>query len=98
MVKPLPSRYKGQTVLAVGAHPDDIEIGIGGTVARLKDIGARVVMLVGCIPTEYEKRVVEAEKSAKILGAELRFMFNHGCARVEDAKTYNIVKILDDLM
>lgn len=92
------NRYSGQNVLVIGAHPDDIEIGIGGTVAQLKRSGANVVMAVGCIPNDYEKRVIEAQNSADILGGELRFIYNHGCSRVEDVKTYDLVKKIDDLM
>jgi LmbE family N-acetylglucosaminyl deacetylase len=35
-----------QTVLALGAHPDDIELGCGGTIAKLVKAGAHVRALV----------------------------------------------------
>ena len=35
------SRYAGKTVVAIGAHPDDLEIGIGGTLAKLQRSTAR---------------------------------------------------------
>ncbi|MCD6041493.1 MAG: hypothetical protein K0R40_1096, partial [Burkholderiales bacterium] len=31
---PLAARYGGRTVLAIGAHPDDLELAIGGALAR----------------------------------------------------------------
>jgi len=60
-------------VLAIGAHPDDIEIGCGGTLLKLKQQGHKVYMLVmtrgesgGCP----EKRLQEQEAAAEYIGAE----------------------------
>ena len=39
---PLAARYGGRTVLAIGAHPDDLELAIGGALARLSRDGAHV--------------------------------------------------------
>ena len=95
----LPSRYAGRTVLAIGAHPDDLEIGIGGTLARFARAGARVVMAVVSIPNNFETRLAEARGGARILGAELRVLLNGGrCCRVEDLKTYELVTLLDGLV
>src|SRR5262245_58746159 len=94
----LTSRYAGRTVLAIGAHPDDLEIGIGGTLARLSRAGARVVMVIASIPSNYEIRLAEAKSGARILGADLRVLLNGGrCCRVEDLKTYELVNLFDGL-
>jgi LmbE family N-acetylglucosaminyl deacetylase len=37
--------FTGRTILAVFAHPDDESLACGGTLARLSDAGARVVLL-----------------------------------------------------
>ncbi len=58
-------------VVAFGAHPDDIEIGMGGTVARHAGAGDRVVMVVATIPNKRDIRRREAERAAGVLGAEL---------------------------
>lgn len=61
-------------VLAFGAHPDDIEIGMGGTIARHADAGDRVVMAIATIPNNRETRRREAERAAHVLGAELMLL------------------------
>ncbi len=90
------ARYAGATVLAVGAHPDDIELGLGGTLAALADGGTRVVMAICSVPADYETRTAEARAAARILGAELRLLMEGGCRRIEDLKTYQLVGLLDD--
>lgn len=61
-------------VLAFGAHPDDIEIGMGGTLARHARMGDHTVMAVATIPNQREMRRLEAERAAGILGAELMIL------------------------
>jgi bacillithiol biosynthesis deacetylase BshB1 len=60
-------------VVCVGAHPDDVEIGMGGTVAALVASGADVLIvdLTDGEPTPagtHERRLAEAEAAARILG------------------------------
>ena len=64
-------------VLAVGAHPDDVELGCGGTVARLAAAGRRVGILdltAGELGTRgtVEIRHREAAAAATALGAHWR--------------------------
>jgi LmbE family N-acetylglucosaminyl deacetylase len=93
------ARYAKRTVLAIGAHPDDLELAVGGTLARLAAAGARVVMAVISIPSDYATRLAEARRAAEILGCELRVMMNgHGPQRVDDLKTYELVGMLDQLV
>src|SRR5690606_3077621 len=65
-------------VIAVGAHPDDVEIACGGTLAKLVRQGYRVgiVDLTDGEPTPLspgpEARLAEATEAAKILGVHVR--------------------------
>ena len=65
-------------VIAVGAHPDDVEIGCGGTLARMVQQGYRVgiVDLTDGEPTPLsagpEVRLQEAQAAARILGVHIR--------------------------
>ncbi|MGQ0651762.1 MAG: PIG-L deacetylase family protein [Betaproteobacteria bacterium] len=94
-MKKFPDRYAGKTVLAIGAHPDDLELAVGGTLARLRQGGARVVMAVVSIPGDHRTRRAEAERAAKILGCELRVLLDPS-KRIEDVKTYALVSVLDE--
>jgi LmbE family N-acetylglucosaminyl deacetylase len=88
-------RYASETVLALGAHPDDVELGVGGALARLRRAGARVVLAVVSIPGDYALRRREAERAADILGAELRVLIDVPGQRVEDLRNYELVALMD---
>jgi bacillithiol biosynthesis deacetylase BshB1 len=64
-------------VVCIGAHPDDVEIGMGGTVAGLVRSGARVAIvdLTNGEPTPHgsvETRACESAAAARVLGVERR--------------------------
>lgn len=65
-------------VIAVGAHPDDVEIAVGGTLASLVQQGYRVGIcdLTDGEPTPGspgpEVRLAEAAEAARILGVQVR--------------------------
>lgn len=64
-------------ILAVFAHPDDLELSVGGTMLKLKDLGYRTGALdvtrgeMGTRGT-VECRAIEAENAAKILKLDSR--------------------------
>lgn len=69
-------------LIAVGAHPDDVEIACGGTLARLvrKGYSVGIVDLTDGEPTPLsagpDVRLAEAERAAKILGVQVRVNLN----------------------
>ena len=91
-------RYAGQTVVAIGAHPDDLEIGLGGTLAKLQREGANVVMVVASIPKDFDVRLAEAKHGAQILGCEMQLLMPEGPKRIEDIKTCELVGLLDGVI
>jgi N-acetylglucosamine malate deacetylase 1 len=94
----LANRYSGKTVVAIGAHPDDLEIGIGGTLAKMQRGGAHVVMCVASIPKDFDVRMAEAKRGAEILGCELKLLMDGGPQRLEDVKTCDLVGMLDNII
>src|SRR5262245_44455329 len=64
-------------VIAFGAHPDDVEIGCGGTVALLAKQGREVLVVdltrgeTGTRGTP-DQRAAEADEAARVIGAKAR--------------------------
>lgn len=61
-------------VLAIGAHPDDVEIGCGGTLAKHRANGDLLRILTlsrGAAGGDVNQRVIEARRAAELLGATL---------------------------
>ena len=75
-------------LVAFGAHPDDIEFGCGGIIARESRAG-RPIHFVVCSRGEAgtngtpKVRTAETQKAAKLLGATLEFLELDGDAHLE---------------
>ena len=78
-------------VIAVGAHPDDVEIACGGTLAKLVSQGYRVgiIDLTDGEPTPRssgpEERMAEARRAAETLGVERRITLDLPNRRLFDS-------------
>jgi LmbE family N-acetylglucosaminyl deacetylase len=91
-----------KSVLAVGAHPDDIELGCAGTLALHTAKGERVYLLVltrGEASGNPDLREKECRQSAKILGATDVFIGGISDTKVHDGReTIDIIeKVVDEL-
>ena len=60
-------------ILAIGSHPDDIEVGCGGTLTKYSKKGHEIYLLVmteGEQGGESSQRRSEQEKAAKLVNAK----------------------------
>lgn len=86
-------------VVCIGAHPDDVEIGMGGAVARMvrEGISVAIVDLTNGEPTPYGSvsvRADESRRAAEVLGVQERrtlslpnrYLFDTADARIETAE------------
>jgi bacillithiol biosynthesis deacetylase BshB1 len=77
----------GIDILAIGAHPDDVELGCGGTLAAQVKAGCKVVICdlsegeSGTRGTAEERRA-ESREAAEILGVAARFQMCFPDARI----------------
>lgn len=91
--------------LVVSPHPDDAELGIGGTILKLKQKGHKVFIVDLTLgePTPYgtvEKRKAEIGKATKVLkidkrinlDLENRYLFDHKQARLLLAEQIRLFK------
>jgi len=95
-----PNGHGGRrSVLAVGAHPDDIELGCGGALLAHRACGDAVAMLVmtkGELgPQDSQPRAAEQEVAARVLGAEL-YWGDFDDAAIPDGQA--AVGLLQDVM
>jgi len=89
---------KGGRVLAFGAHPDDLEVGAGGLLARLSSAGADVTLAIVSIPNNTETRKREARAAADMLDAELFILNEDKPCRVEDIAMHELVRRMDTVI
>jgi LmbE family N-acetylglucosaminyl deacetylase len=91
-------------VLALGAHPDDIEIGCGGALLRHRALGHKVKMLVftgggrgGDLVSDelIATRLKEAEAAAKLLDVEIEF-FDYADTEVPD--THDVISRVEKVV
>ena len=99
----------GRTVLAIFAHPDDESLACGGTLARLADRGARVVLLcasrgergqsadpsIARGPDLGRARERELEEAARVLGIAEVILLDHPDGEIRWA---NIDKLHDQIL
>ena len=84
---------KMRTILAIGAHPDDIELGCSGTLAMHKMNGDRVYLLVltkGEASGDPRVREEECRKSADMIGVDDLFF-----GGLEDTKVHDGVETIE---
>jgi LmbE family N-acetylglucosaminyl deacetylase len=88
-----------RSVLAIGSHPDDIELGCAGALLAHKAAGDRVTILVmtggengpGTLQ-EIIGRRFEQEAAAKLLGAELRWGGLFDCEVGANSRTVGLIE------
>jgi LmbE family N-acetylglucosaminyl deacetylase len=82
-------------VLAIGAHPDDIELGCGATLLRHVAAGDRVMMLVMTQgergPQLVDTRTSEQEQAARVIGASVLWGGLPDCEIRQEVETVALI-------
>ena len=86
-------------ILAIGAHPDDIEPQMGGTIAKLTRKGHQV-LIIQFTDTGEDKsdiRIQESFNAANILGAEIKHLhYDQNNFKFERKLVQNLDKIIEN--
>jgi LmbE family N-acetylglucosaminyl deacetylase len=92
-------RRPHETVLAIGAHPDDVEIGCGGGLLRHVGVGHEVHLLTltgGEAGGDPGVRAAESQIAADLLSAELHMLDLDDAAIKETADTVRVISDVID--
>ena len=82
-------------ILAIGAHPDDIELGCGGTLLKASNLGHSVFMYTltkGGSAGQVIRRANELVNSAKSIGATILWIDDY-----EDTKVYLTQELINSI-
>lgn len=74
-------------IIAIGAHPDDVEIGMGGTIINHVNKGDDVIIVLttlGGVSGDPKDRKKEAKKAAKILGVTKLKILNYSVLKLNN--------------
>ncbi|PWF85902.1 hypothetical protein CIK52_08680 [Kocuria rosea] len=94
---PIAVRARRRKILAVGAHPDDLELACGGTLAKLVDAGHEVrglVMSSGEVGGNSGMRPDEARQGASFLGLSDMCVLNFPDTKLETVNN-DMVKAIE---
>lgn len=92
-------RRPHETVLAIGAHPDDVEIGCGGVLLRHSGVGHDVHVLTltsGEAGGDGQIRAAESERAAELMSAELHLLDLADTAITERGETVGAISEVVD--
>lgn len=97
-----------KNILAVGAHPDDIELGCSGTLLRMLEQGSNVDIVVcrddntpkPSVWRDREKMIQEYQNSEKLLGIKFNILKNKTTEDGRPILEWNstFVKMMDDII
>jgi N-acetylglucosamine malate deacetylase 1 len=62
---------QSKSILVFGAHPDDLEIGMGGTIAKLSAMGYEVQPIIATLPNFVKSDTKEGRKTESMLSAKV---------------------------
>lgn len=93
-------RRPNETVLAIGAHPDDVEIGCGGVLLRHTDVGHEVHLLTltgGEAGGDAVERAEESRLAAKLMSAHLHVLDLEDTGVAEGLTVAAISEVVDQI-
>ena len=87
-------------VISIGSHPDDVELGMAGTIARHaeRNDDVRVILCTfGGVSGSPEERKKEAYNALQILGVKESYMLNYPISQLNNS-TNDFVKVLQKII